>query len=140
MFRKDFFVDNNLYYDESCSESEDCELWLRAFEIGLRIGCVEETLFEHRRDTKNTVNMKHVMIVKNFLQLNVEIPSQLLEWIAPRSGKIPDSLYPELEKLFSEIQVNNDVYKKYDPTALSKVLALRLYEAKYGYIGELAKN
>ena len=143
MFRKDFFVDNNLYYDESRSHVEDWELWLRAYDKGLVVGNINEVLYYHRwyngqaGQNEKTIIMMKELVKRNFLKLNVKLTSDDLLIVAPWQGKIDSKKIIRLNEIFSNALENNKKLKIYKQNSLKKVFDYRLEEAKTGKISEL---
>jgi len=150
MFRKKFFVDNNLYYDETRSHVEDWELWLRAFDKGMSVGCIHEILFYHRWVNTNkqqmsgegqsikTIDMMRDLVKKNFKKLDIDISDDFLQYVAPWNGYIPDDMYMKLDFIFKEALLANEKLKLYDQESLEKVFKLRLQEAKTGNLPEIS--
>lgn len=140
MFRKDFFIKNNLFYDETRGFVEDWELWLRAFDKGMRVGCIHEILFFHRwhngsaGQNNKTIDMMRELIRRNFKELNVEIKKEDLPLIGPWNGKVSDEEYKIVETIFNNALEHNKKIHKYDQFALEKVFKLRLFECKNGYL------
>lgn len=140
MFRKDFFIENNLFYDEDRRFVEDWELWLRAFDKGMKVGSIDEVLFYHRwinnsssGQTTQTVDMMRELVKKNFSKLNVEIGDEYISYIGPWNGKILDEeIYAAIENIFSRAIEYNFEKNIYDSFSLLKVFNLRLQEAKTG--------
>lgn len=148
MFRKDFFFDNNLFYDEERGFVEDWELWRRAFAAGMKVGCIHKVLFYHRwmntgsaGQTNKTVVMMREMIQKNFRELGVEIPTEDLPIMGPWNGRlVNEDDYHKLETYFSEAVANNSRKKLYDAECLQRVFDLRLAEAKTGILPGLSEK
>lgn len=66
-------MNNDLFYDEQRGYVEDWELWRRAFEKGMTVGCIHKVLFYHRwlntgsaGQTSKTVDMMRELVQKNF--------------------------------------------------------------------------
>lgn len=148
MFRKDFFEKNDLYYDENRGFVEDWELWQRAFEKGMKVGCIHQNLFYHRwinnssaGQSNKTVEMMREMIKNNFLKLNVEIPKEDLKYIGPWNGKVLDEkVILRVSRYFSQAVENNKKIKLYDDESLQYVLQLRVEEMKTGILPGLVKG
>ncbi len=141
MFRRKFFVENNLFYDETRGYVEDWELWLRAFRAGMTVGCVHEGLFFHRwhngsaGQNNQTVEMMRQLVQKNFAELGVSLREEELPLIAPWNGRlIAQEEYARLEEIFAKALKNNRKRKRYDPDALAEAFRLRLAEARDGRI------
>lgn len=146
MFRKKFFLDNNLYYDESRSHVEDWELWLRCFEKGLKVEVIPEILYYHRwyngqaGQNIKTVNMMYDLVKKNFEKLNVFLSSEELVYVSPWQGKVDAYKLKRLEEIFSLALDNNKKLKIYDQSALETVFSFRLIEARTGVLSPLIIN
>ncbi len=148
MFRRDFFVDNNLFYDEQRGYVEDWELWLRAFAKGLTVGCIHRVLYYHRwlnsgsaGQTSKTVDMMRELVQQNFARLGVEIASDDLPIIGPWNGRLMEAdKLSRLEEYFSEALENNQKLCLYDQKNLVKVFELRLAEAKTGVLPGLSES
>ena len=144
MFRRNFFIDNNLFYDEDRGFVEDWELWQRAFKKGMKVGCINEILFYHRwhngsaGQTNKTVEMMRQMIKSNMAELNVNIPDEDLWLLSPWNGKIQEKKeLLKLESYFREALENNSLLKIYDQFCLARVFSLRMSEANVGKLSEL---
>lgn len=144
MFRRDFFVNHNLLYDENRGFVEDWELWQRAFRKGMRVGCVHDILLYHRwhngsaGQTNKTVEMMREMIQTNFKELGVDVCSEDLYLLSPWNGKVATwAEYERLENYFREAVNANAKLKLYDALSLSRAFSMRLSEAKCGTIPEL---
>lgn len=148
MFRKDFFEKNNLYYDENRGFVEDWELWQRAFEKGMTVGCIHQNLFYHRwinnssaGQSNKTIDMMREMIKDNFEKLNVVIPEEDLKYIGPWNGQVFDeSVILRVSKYFSQAIENNKTLKLYDDKSLQYVLQLRIEEMRTGILPGLVKG
>jgi len=146
MFRKKFFLDNNLFYDESRSHVEDWELWLRAFKKGMNVGNIPEILYYHRwyngqagQNTK-TIEMMRELVKNNFLELNINLTEEDLTIVSPWQGMTTEEDYIKLEKIFKLAIENNKKLKLYSEKALRKVFEYRLQEAKTGQLKHLIIN
>lgn len=143
MFRRGFFVDNDLFYDETRGYVEDWELWLRAFDKGMAVGCIHEVLFYHRwhngsaGQADKTIRMMQELIRRNFQGLGVALGPEDLPLVGPWNGKVSNADYERLERIFDEALSKNTVSKKYDQKCLLKVFSLRLKEAKTGTMPEI---
>ena len=144
MFRRDFFVNNDLFYDETRGYVEDWELWQRAFKHGMRVGCIKEILFYHRwhngsaGQTNKTVDMMRQMIKTNMLELNVEVSDDDLWLLSPWNGKVEDETQRQkLAKYFDNALKNNNKLRVYEHSCLQKAFALRLLEAENGRLSEI---
>lgn len=58
MLRRQLFIENNLFYDESMRFSEDYDLWTRAIRV-MKLGNVQEILLRYRRHTES-VSIAHM--------------------------------------------------------------------------------
>ena len=141
MFRKDFFFQNNLFYDENRGYVEDWELWKRAFQKGMTVGCIHDILLYHRwhtgsaGQTNQTVIMMREMVKSNFVDLGMEIPDKDISLLLPWSGKVNSEFeYTKLENYFRKALENNSKIGIYDSFALSYVFSLRLMEARSGQL------
>lgn len=148
MFRRDFFAEHNLFYDEQRGYVEDWELWLRAFGAGMKVGCIHEGLFYHRwiksssaGQTAKTIEMMRELIQKNFKKLDVEIPTDDLSLIGPWNGKLLNiENVAKVEKYFFEALESNQSKKLYDQKSLVRIFNLRLEEARTGNLPGLVKK
>ncbi|MGO5095340.1 glycosyltransferase [Agathobaculum sp. LCP25S3_E8] len=141
MFRKDFFIKNELFYDETRGYVEDWELWQRAFKKNMHVGCVHDILLYHRwhngsaGQNNKTVVMMREMIKNNFQELGVEVPDEDLPLLSPWSGKVTaDADYKRLEQYFRDAIERNNILKLYDSFSLAHVFSLRLTEARTGQL------
>ena len=141
MFRKEFFLQNHLFYDENRKYVEDWELWQRAFKENMTVGCIHDILFYHRWHTgsagqsNDTSTMMREMIQNNFKELGVNIPDLDVALLSPWSGKVTSELgYKRLEQYFREAFEHNNALKLYDPFSLAYVFSLRLTEAYSGHL------
>lgn len=144
MFKKEFFEFNSLQYDEKRGFVEDWELWIRAFEKGMHVGCIHEVLFYHRwysssaGQNNKTIQMMQDLVYLNFEKLAIVVSDDMKGSIAPWNGKIVDeSKYTKLIDIFSDAIKNNCKLRIYDDKALLKVFMLRLEEARTGKIPEI---
>ncbi len=148
MFRREFFAENGLFYDEKRGYVEDWELWRRAFKKGMTVGCIHEVLFYHRwintgsaGQTNKTVEMMRELIRKNFLELDVDIPIEDLKLIGPWNGKLlcKDDEY-KLEEYLKAALKGNCRKKLYNQECLEKIFDLRISEAKTGILSGLSEK
>lgn len=143
MFRKQFFVENDLYYDEDRKYVEDWELWLRAFDKGMIVGSIPEILYYHRwhngsaGQNQNTINMMRELVQKNFEKLNVYLTGEDLSIVPPFNGKLSDKEYDRINKLFDEALENNKQSNLYNQKSLKRAFEYRLYEAKNGQLKDI---
>lgn len=143
MFKKEFFVKNKLFYDESRSHVEDWELWLRAFDKGLNVGVIPEVLYSHRwyngqaGQNNKTIDMMRELVKNNFKKLDVSLSKEDLTIVPPWQGKVSDTQYSRIEKIFKKAIENNKKKKLYDEVALRTVFDFRLEEAKTGRLNSL---
>lgn len=129
MFRKDFFVNNDLFYDEQRGYVEDWELWRRAFEKGMTVGCIHKVLFYHRwlntgsaGQTSKTVDMMRELVQKNFAGLGVQILKEDLPLIGPWNGRLEkETDLDKLAQYFEQALEQNKICKQYDQNALQEV-------------------
>lgn len=148
MFRKAFFLDNGLLYDEERGYVEDWELWRRAFQKGMVVGCIHKVLFYHRwinnssaGQTNKTIDMMRELVQKNFAELDVSIPTEDLWMIGPWNGRLTNEEdIRTVEGYFEKALLNNKELKIYDQECLEKVFQLRLSEAKTGVLPGLSKR
>lgn len=148
MFRRDFFMEHALFYDEQRGYVEDWELWRRAFADGMTVGCIHKALFYHRwmnagsaGQTNKTIDMMRELVQKNFLELGVEIAADDLALIGPWNGKLMDeALVQKLEGYLQEALNRNQEKGIYDQACLKEVFQLRLAEAKTGVLPGLSKK
>lgn len=141
MFRRDFFQKHHLLYDETRGYVEDWELWLRAFQAGMTVGCVHEGLFFHRwhngsaGQNNRTVEMMRQLVQNNFAALDVTLRTEDLSLVAPWNGRLlQQEQLDRLQQIFQEALANNQKKKLYDPEALQQVFDLRMAEAREGKI------
>jgi pyruvyl transferase EpsI len=140
MFRKKFFFENNLFYDENRKFVEDWELWLRAFGRGMTVGCVHEKLYHHRWHNSNagqndqTVQMMDSLALNNFARLGVKIPQNLIPFIRPWNGRTNRKNTKQLKKIFQYALKRNAKLGMYDQQSLRKAFSLRLREAETGIL------
>lgn len=143
MYRKQFFLDNDLFYDETRGYVEDWELWLRAFDKGMTVGCIHEVLFYHRwrngsaGQANKTIDMMRDLVQNNFRKLGVEISKEDLAFVGPWNGKTSESESERLQDLFDQALKNNAIRKLYDQKSLLKTFSLRVKEAKTGVLPEI---
>lgn len=144
MFKRDFFVENNLFYDEHRGYVEDWELWQRAFRIGMRVGCIHDILLYHRwhngsaGQTNKTIEMMREMICVNFKELGIDVALVDLPLLSPWNGKVKSQTeYECIENYFRKAIDANERKKLYDPLCLARAFSMRLSEARCGTIQEL---
>lgn len=143
MFRKSFFEENGLWYDEKRSHVEDWELWLRCFDKGMKVGNIPETLYYHRwhagsaGQNQKTIDMMRDLVKNNFAKLDIKLTEEDLKIVAPWNGKVSVEELVRLNRIFNEAQKNNDKKKIYDSRCLEKVFELRLFEAEHGYMKDI---
>ncbi len=148
MFRKDFFVNNDLFYDEQRGYVEDWELWRRAFKKGMTVGCIHKVLFYHRwlntgsaGQTSKTVDMMRELVQKNFAEIGVQILKEDLPLIGPWNGRLEkEADLDKLARYFEQALEQNKICKQYDQNALQEVFRLRLEEAKTGILPGLSRK
>ena len=143
MFRKDFMVKNNLFYDETRSHVEDWELWLRCFDNGMKMDVIKEVLYYHRwyngqaGQNVKTVEMMRDLVRKNFEKLDISLTDEELVYISPWQGRVDEEKFIRLNEIYSKALENNLKYKIYDQNALETVFSYRLDEAKTGKLANL---
>jgi|GEM_PF-251107 len=148
MFRGNFFIKNNLFYDEQRFYVEDWELWLRAFDAGMKVGCIHEVLFYHRwirnmsaGQTDKTFKMMLDLVQKNFKKLDIEILNEDLPLISPWNGKLNnDTERNKVLYYFSKALLNNRIKKLYDQKSLERAFVLRLTEIRTGTLPEIVEK
>lgn len=148
MFRKEFFENNDLYYDENRGFVEDWELWQRAFKKGMTVGCIHQNLFYHRwinnssaGQSNRTIEMMREMVKNNFLDLNVEIAQEDLRYVGPWNGKVTDEKVIErIRRYFSQAVENNRTLRLYEDESLQYVFQLRMEEMRTGILPGLVKG
>lgn len=148
MFRRAFFAEKGLFYDEKRGYVEDWELWLRAFDCGMTVGCIHQVLLYHRwmntggaGQTSKTVEMMRKLVQVNFMRLNIFIPDEDIYLVGPWNGKLCQE--GEVERLagyFEQALIQNKKQCLYDQDALQHVFALRMEEAKTGKLPGLSKT
>jgi lipopolysaccharide biosynthesis glycosyltransferase len=138
MFRREFFLKNDLFYDEGIRYAEDWEFWLRAFEKGMVVHGIPEMLTLHRWHingtcrTKSTIVMMCELMKKNMKRLDVDVPNEVLSYLRLWSGKTKKCIYRKLDALFAKALVNNYKMLLYNPDSLKTIFEYRLHEAKTG--------
>lgn len=143
MFRKEYFIENELFYDESRSHVEDWELWLRAFKKGMVVGNIDEVLYYHRwyngqaGQNNKTVTMMRELVKSNFKELDVDLTEEDVLLVSPWQGKIVPEKMPRLKEIFTKALNNNKNISIYNQDALKQVFDYRLEEAKTGKLSEL---
>jgi len=147
MFRKDFFETNGLQYDEERKYAEDWDLWLRAFEHGMTVGCIHEPLLYHRwhngsaGQAEESNDQMKLIIQKNFRKFGVEIPWEYVPVFSPWWGKAWNAeALIQLKDGFSKALEANRNLKLYDQSSLEKAFSLRLKEAETGVLPEMSWN
>ncbi len=145
MFRKSFFDKHDLRYDEKQKYAEDWELWLRAFEKGMTVGCIHEVLLYHRwhngsagQTEASSRRMKEI-VQDNFRRLGVEIPEELVSVFCPWWGKVQNNeALVFLKESFAKALEENQRLGLYDQECLNRVFELRLAEAQTGVLPGLS--
>lgn len=143
MFEKSFFINNNLFYDESRKFVEDWELWLRAFEKGLKVANLNEVLYYHRwyagsaGQNQKTIDMMRELVKNNFLKLNIDLTTEDLKIISPWNGKVSKEQFSKLEEIFLRALENNLSLNLYNQDSLKKAFEYRLFEAENGYVKDI---
>ncbi len=145
MFRKSFFDKHDLRYDEKQKYAEDWELWLRAFEKGMTVGCIHEVLLYHRwhngsagQTEASSRRMKEI-VQDNFRRLGVEIPEELVSVFCPWWGKVQNNeALVFLKESFAKALEENKRLGLYDQECLNRVFELRLAEAQTGVLPGLS--
>ncbi len=145
MFRKSFFDKRDLRYDEKQKYAEDWELWLRAFEKGMTVGCIHEVLLYHRwhngsagQTEASSRRMKEI-VQDNFRRLGVEIPEELVSVFCPWWGKVQNNeALVFLKESFAKALEENKRLGLYDQECLNRVFELRLAEAQTGVLPGLS--
>lgn len=146
MFRKSFFVDNDLFYDETRSHVEDWELWLRCFKKGMKVGNIPEILYFHRwhngsaGQNQKTVDMMRELVKKNFAELKVDLTDDDLRIVPIWQGKTTNDECSRLINIFNQTLENNAELKIYDQESLRRCFELRLYEAQTGIVKDIVKK
>lgn len=140
MFRKEFFIKNNLFYDETRHFVEDWELWIRAFDKGMKVGCINEVLYYHRwyngqaGQNQKTITMMRELVKTNFKKLSIDLNEKELEIVSPWNGKVSQDDYIKLRKIFNMALKNNGQKELYNQDSLKKVFNFRLKEAETGVL------
>ncbi len=145
MFRKSFFDKHDLRYDEKQKYAEDWELWLRAFEKGMTVGCIHEVLQYHRwhngsagQTEASSRRMKEI-VQDNFRRLGVEIPEELVSVFCPWWGKVQNNeALVFLKESFAKALEENQRLGLYDQECLNRVFELRFAEAQTGVLPGLS--
>ncbi len=147
MFRKSFFEANQLYYDENRKYAEDWDLWIRAFEHGMKVGCIHEPLLYHRwhsgnaGQTEASNDQMKATVQDNFRKFGVEIPWEYVPVFCPWWGKAwnEDALSWLKTGFEKALETNRDL-NLYDQSSLEKVFSLRMAEAETGVLPEMSWN
>lgn len=138
MFKKQFFIENNLYYDEERFFVEDWELWCRAFDKGMQVKAINEPLLKHRWHKNQAGQNYHTYIMmkllreRNIIKLGVKPTPTQLSIISPWIGKIRKENYFKLYKFMKKLIKANRKTKLYDEESLKKILHWRFQEAVFG--------
>ncbi len=148
LFDRNFFVENNLFYDETRGYVEDWELWLRAYQKGMQVGCIHEVLYYHRwinagsaGQTNKTIDMMRELVQKNFQALGVDIPTEDLKIIGPWNGRLLDENdILKLQGYLTQALGNNQLKRLYDQECLERAFSLRMEEAKTGLLPGLSSS
>ncbi len=145
MLRKAFFIDNNLWYDESRKSVEDWELWLRAFDKGMKVGCINQVLYYHRwvnnssaGQSNDTVKQMKLLVQKNFSKLDIEVPIEDCELVSPYNGRLLKEEDKEKAKTYlNKALENNKKLRVYEQESLKKAFDIRLNEIENGCLTEI---
>lgn len=148
MFRRDFFIDSELLYDEQRGYVEDWELWIRAFDAGMKVGCIHEGLLFHRwinnssaGQTNKTIDMMRELVQKNFQKVGVEIPIEDLPLIGPWNGRLMNvGDISRVESYFSDALEKNLSKQLYDQNCLQEAFNLRIEEMRTGNLPGLIRK
>jgi hypothetical protein len=139
MFRKDFFVDNDLYYDENRFFVEDYELWCRAFEKGMKVKAVNKVLCKHRWHEQSSCQNKIseqlslLLAVKNiYNHLGIAASLSAVKDISPYKRKLGIIKFPRAILFMAVILTANIFRRKYSQLALTGLVFRRLKEAVTG--------
>lgn len=98
MFRRQQFVENGLWYDESLRFSEDYDLWTRAIRT-TRLANVPEILLQYRRHPESV----SIANVQTMTKIDVTIKVSMLDFLV---GGLSARQKQLLEDLFSRNQVD----------------------------------
>jgi glycosyltransferase involved in cell wall biosynthesis len=140
MFRRAFFAENELCYNETMRSAEDWELWLRAYDKGMIVGCVHEELTRHRwhngtaGQTDNTFEAMNKLAQSNFSKLGIEVSDDFSYALRPWGGKLNENDYAKLEIIFNQAILANKSLMLYDSESLRYVFNIRLEEARTGIL------
>ncbi len=140
MFRKDYFILNNLFYDEKRFYVEDWDLWSRAFDKGMKVGSIAYSLLKHRwhqgqaGQSNMTYNIMNLQAGKNFTKLGIYLDNKEISYVRLWNGKLKTSKALRLIKIFKKALKRNKKYKIYNQQSLKKVFKLRINEALLGKI------
>ena len=149
MIRKDLFLDNNLFYDNT-KRAEDYELWTRAVHK-FKFHNLKEVLGEYRigsdnitKNKFNALSAESAEIASNNLSkyLHVEVPKIHIPFLTGWENRFEEvdsdkrrSALKEEESILSEMAKNNLEYKEYKD--LSLLMAInrrwRWVLGKYSY-------
>jgi len=147
MFRKEFFEAHGLQYDENRKYAEDWDLWLRAFERGMTVGCIHEPLLYHRwhngsaGQTEESNDQMKLIIQNNFRKFGIEIPWEYVPVFSPWWGKAwNEDALKYLKDSFTKALDANHELKLYDQSSLERTFELRMTEAETGVLPEMSWN
>jgi glycosyltransferase involved in cell wall biosynthesis len=144
MFRRDFFVGNDLFYDEERRYAEDWELWLRAFKKGMAVGAIHEKLTDHRwhsgsaGQVAQTGEMMDKLAQANFAAMGVVVEDDFAWALRPWNGRLNGEEYTRLQTIFDQALEANRSAQFYDEQSLRRVFGIRLTEARTGVLPEVA--
>jgi pyruvyl transferase EpsI len=147
MFRRDFFVENELFYDESRCFVEDWELWLRAFGKGMEVACIHEELTYHRwrsgggaGQADSTASMMDELAQRNFARLGVTLTLAEARDIRPWNGLLAGDRLENARTVFERALRANAELRLYDQQSLERAFGLRLEEARTGAMPEIWRD
>lgn len=112
MFRKDVFINNNLFYDREMEPAEDYNLWVRAYRYG-KLYNIPEVLLKYR------VHNNQISVTqKNKQELNAQLAQQF-HFTLLYGSKIPS------------FNINSEIsFNKLNNSELHKIIQLYLFELK----------
>ena len=139
MLRKDVFVDNGLFYDNSIM-AEDWELWYRASDY-MEIHNIPEILGEYREGVDNITSEKMgrlsaesgILVARHIKEkFNINVDEEHIPFLTGWENKFvtldkkdyEDAIEKE-KKLIKEIYKANEFYRKYQNDSLLKTLTKR---------------
>lgn len=120
LLRSDFFITNNLRYNQNVKTCEDWELWIKTSKMG-KIANLPDFLMKYRivsnsnhrsaENKKILLKEKSIIISKYWKTFNVDFsPEQMFEYYYDTSENIKQDFYPKLNIL---IDTFNDLFSNH---------------------------